>query len=148
MFFVFQLIFLTYHKFTTFLPLCVVGLPTVWTSSTVRVIQYYVDDIEAVIKASQHFKYEDSEASYAFNKISDLPESKSNLKRAIKERIQLLCASYISLASFLPDEDAEYLLGLHGEQKKKRSIKIMMKMLKEMDKLEKEIRNFDPFSLL
>jgi len=107
-----------------------------------------VEDIEAVIKASQHFKYEsdESEPRYVFNKISDLPESKRNLKRAIKERIQLLCASYISLASFIPDEDAEYLLGLHGEQKKKRSIKIMMRMLKEMDKLEKEIREFDPFS--
>jgi len=106
-----------------------------------------VDDIEAVIKASQHFKYEsdESEPRYAFNKISDLPESKRNLKRAIKERIQLLCVSYISLASFIPDEDAEYLLGLHGEQKKKRSIKIMMRMLKEMDMLEKEIRNFNPF---
>jgi len=106
-----------------------------------------VDDIDAVIKAAKHFKYEDSEASYAFNRISDLPESKSKLKRAIKERIQLLCASYISLASFLPDEDAEYLLGLHGEQKKKRSIKILMRMMKEMDKFEKEIRNFDPFEL-
>ena len=106
-----------------------------------------MEDIEAVIKASQHFKYErdESKARYSFNKISDLPESKRNLKRAIKERIQLLCASYISLASFIPDEDAEYLLGLHGEQKKKRSIKIMMRMMKEMDRLEKEIREFDPF---
>lgn len=107
-----------------------------------------MDDIEAVIDAAKHFKYEDSETSYAFNKISDLPESKSKLKRAIKERIRLLCASYISLASFIPDEDAEYLLGLHGKQKKKRSVKIMMRMLKEMDKLEKEIRAFDPFSPL
>ncbi|HUC88916.1 MAG TPA: hypothetical protein VMR49_02700 [Candidatus Paceibacterota bacterium] len=107
-----------------------------------------MDDIEAVIKTSQHFKYEDEESDvkYAFNRISDLPESKSKLKRAIKDRIRLLCASYISLASFIPDEDAEYLIGLHGEQKKKRSIKIMMRMMKEMDKLEKEIRNFDPFS--
>ena len=109
-----------------------------------------MEDIDAVIKASKHFKYEDQERDlqYAFNRISDLPESKSNLKRAIKDRIRLLCASYISLASFIPDDDAEYLLGLHGEQKKKRSIKIMLRMLKEMDKLEKEIRGFDPFSLL
>lgn len=108
-----------------------------------------MEDIEAVIKASQHFKYEkdELETKYAFNRISDLPESKSNLKRAIKDRIRVLCASYISLASFIPDEDAEYLLGLHGEQKGKRSIKIMMRMLKEMDKLEKEIREFDPFDL-
>ena len=68
-----------------------------------------MEDIDAVIKTSQHFKYEsdESEMQYVFNKISDLPESKSNLKRAIKERIQLLCASYISLATFVADEDAE-----------------------------------------
>ena len=108
-----------------------------------------MEDIEAVIKASQHFKYEkdESETKYAFNRISDLPESKSNLKRAIKDRIRVLCASYISLASFIADEDAEYLLGLHGEQKGKRPIKIMVRMLKEMDRLEKEIREFDPFDL-
>lgn len=107
-----------------------------------------MDDIEVVIKAIQNFKYEkDEPEKYAFNRISDLPESKSNLKRAIKDRIRFLCASYISLASFIPDEDAEYLLGLHGEQKKKRSIKIMMRMLKEMDELEREMRDFDPFDL-
>ena len=105
-----------------------------------------MEDIEAVIKASQHFKYErdESEPRCSFNKISDLPESKRNLKRAIKERIQLLCASYISLASFIPDKDAEYLLGLHGEQKNKRSIRIMMRVINEMDRLEKEIREFKP----
>ena len=108
-----------------------------------------MEDIEAVIKASQHFKYEkdEPEARYAFNRISDLPESKSNLKRAIKDRIRVLCASYISLASFIPDEDVEYLLGLRGEQKGKKPIKIMIRMIKEMDKLEKEIREFDPFDL-
>ena len=38
-----------------------------------------MEDIEAVIKASQHFKYEsdESEPRYAFNKISDLPEFES-----------------------------------------------------------------------
>ena len=108
-----------------------------------------MEDIEAAIEAAKHFKYEEDEPKrrYAFNRISDLPESKLNLKQAIKDRIRELCAAYISLASFIPDEDADYLLGLHGEQKKKRSIKIMMRVLKEMDKLEREIREFDPFDL-
>ena len=108
-----------------------------------------MEDIEAVIQASQHFKYEkdEPEARYAFNRISDLPESKANLKRAIKDRIRVLCASYISLASFIPDEDVEYLLGLHGEQRGKKPIKIMMRMIREIDKLEKEIREFDPFNI-
>lgn len=106
-------------------------------------------DIDAVIKASQHFKYEgdESEAKYAFNKISDLPESKRNLKRAIKERIQLLCASYISLASFIPDDDADYVAGLHGDPNARRVRRIFKKMLKDMRRLEREIRSFDPFEL-
>lgn len=108
-----------------------------------------MEDIDAVIKAAKHFKYEkdEPESGYRFNRISKLPESKPNLKRAIKERIQLLCASYISLASFIPDEDAEYLLGLRGEPTKKRPRKIMARMIAEMERLEREIRAFDPFDL-
>lgn len=107
-----------------------------------------MEDIEAVISAAKHFKYEDeTESRCAFNKISDLPESKRNLKRAIKEGIQVLYASYISLASFIPDEDVEYLLGLRGEPDKERSAEIMARLMKEMDELEREIRDFDPFDL-
>ena len=108
-----------------------------------------MEDIEAVITASQHFKYEkdDSETKNAFNRISDLPESKANLKRAIKDRIRVLCASYISLASFIPDEEVDYMLGLLGERSKKWSRKIATRMIHDMDKLEKEIREFDPFDL-
>lgn len=108
-----------------------------------------MEDIEAVIKASQHFKYEkdESETKYAFNRISDLPESKSNLKRAIKDRIRVLCASYISLASFISDEEVDYMLGLFGERNMKRSRKIVTRMIHDMNRLEKEIREFDPFDV-
>ena len=108
-----------------------------------------MEDIEAVITASQHFKYEkdDSETKHAFNRISDLPESKANLKRAIEDRIRVLCASYISLASFIPDEEVDYMLGLLGERNKTLSRKIVTRIIHDMDKLEKEIREFDPFDL-
>jgi hypothetical protein len=84
-----------------------------------------VEDIEAVIRTAGHFKYESSEAVGIFNKISDLLESKSNLKQAIRERIRLLC----------------------GEPDKKRSGEIVARMIAQMESLENEIREFDPFDL-
>lgn len=106
-----------------------------------------MDDIDAVIEAANHFKYKEAEpeTGYRFNRISKLPESKANLQRAIKDRIRELCAAYISLASFLPDEDANLLLD--PKQSKKRARKIMRRMIWEMDKFEREIRVFDPFEL-
>jgi len=61
------------------------------------------DDIEAIIDAAKHFKYHEPSGTTPFNRISKLPESKRHLKMAIRERIRLLVASYISLASFIND---------------------------------------------
>ncbi|MCU0660177.1 MAG: hypothetical protein MUD00_00990 [Candidatus Pacebacteria bacterium] len=105
-----------------------------------------MDDIEAIIDAAKHFKYEETETAYAFNRISQLADSKSNLKRAIKERVRLLYAAYISLASFIPDEDVDYMLGLYGRRTQKRSARIVARVMKEMEVLEKEIRKFNPLS--
>jgi hypothetical protein len=106
-----------------------------------------MDDIEAVIEASKHFRFNENNPKGALNRISNLPESKARIKRAIKERIRMLTASYISLASFVPDEDADYVAGLHGEQNETRLLRIFRKVLKETNKLEKEMKNFDPFDL-
>ncbi len=106
-----------------------------------------MEDIDAVIEAAKHFKYEkvEPETRYRFNRISKLPESKANLQRAIKDRIRELYASYISLASFLSDEDVNLLLD--PQQNKKRARKIIRRMVWEMDKFEREIRAFNPFEL-
>lgn len=111
------------------------------------VIHLKVDDIEAVIQTSKHFRYDEERGAFLLNRISDLPESKARLKRGIKERIQLLTASYISLASFVADEDADYVAGLYGKTNKRKVKRIFNKVIREMNALEKEMRNFDTFKL-
>lgn len=73
---------------------------------------------------------------------SVLPESKKKLKRAIRERIRLLVSSYISLASFVPDEDVDVVIeGIDKERTKT----IYLQVLADMEKLSEEMREFDPF---
>ena len=68
------------------------------------VIDWVVEDIEAIIDAAKHFKYHEPSGTTPFNRLSNLPDSKRHLKMAIKERSRLLVASYISLASFIDDD--------------------------------------------
>lgn len=102
------------------------------------------DDIEAIIDASKHFKYHEPAGSTPFNRISKLPESKRHLKMVIKERIRLLVASYISLASFIDDD----LVDSESDEVKKRKGKVIWiynKVFRDFEKLRKEIQAFDPF---
>ena len=105
-----------------------------------------MEDIEAIIDASKHFKYHEPSGSTPFNRISSLPESKKHLKRAIKERIQLLVGAYISLASFIDDDLVDFLEEC-DEKKIKEISKIYKKVLKNMDRFRKEMEDFDPFEL-
>lgn len=102
-----------------------------------------MDDIEEVIKEAKKISFKSAHRDKILNATSDLPASKKNLKIAIKERIQLLCAAYISLASFVPECDIDILL---DSKKRPQHIKIFKRVLKELNKNEKEIKNFDPFS--
>lgn len=105
-----------------------------------------MDDIEAIIDAAKHFKYHEPNGTTPFNHISKLPESKRHLKMAIKERMRLLVASYISLASFIDDDlvDIAENSSRNGKEKIK---EIYAMVLKDMEVLESEIRAFDPFEL-
>lgn len=100
------------------------------------------DDIDEVIKEAEHYRFHEKPEKVLLNRISRLPESKKRLKRALKERIRLLVGSYISLASFVPDEDVDTVI----EGTDKERIKtIYQQVLADMEKLTKEIKTFDPF---
>ena len=106
--------------------------------------------MEEIIKIAGHYQYESRPQMHLLNALSSLPESKANLKRSIKERIRLLVAAYIALASFVPDDDYEYVNSVLWNEKrpdKKQEQRIFRKMLKEMDKLREEIKNFNPFEI-
>ena len=62
-----------------------------------------MEDIEAVLKEARRLRFGEDRAGYILNRISDLPEAKSRMKLALKERIRELVGAYIALASFIPD---------------------------------------------
>jgi len=105
------------------------------------------DDIEAIIDASKHFKYHEPTGSTPFNRISKLLESKRHMKMAIKERIRLLVASYISLASFIDDDLVDFLESNETKKRKGKVIWIYNKVFKDFERLRKEIQAFDPFDI-
>lgn len=103
-----------------------------------------MDDIEAIIDVAKHFKYHEPTGTTPFNRISKLPESKRHLKEATKERIRLLVASYISLASFIDDD----LVDIAEADTDKEKIKeIYLMVLNDIEMLKGEIKTFDPFEL-
>ncbi len=105
------------------------------------------DDIEAIIDASKHFKYHEPTGTTPFNRMSSLPESKKHLKRAIKERMQLLAGAYISLASFLDDDLVDFLENDESNFDKEKIKKIYTAVLSDMERLRKEIEEFRPTDL-
>ena len=103
------------------------------------------NDIEAIIDAAKHFKYHEPSGTTPFNRVSHLPESKKHLKMAIKERIRLLVASYISLASFIDDDLVDFLESDEAKKREGKVIWIYNKVFKDYERLRKEIMKFSPF---
>ena len=66
---------------------------------------------------------------------------------AIKERIRLLVASYISLASFIDDDLVDFLESNEIKKRKGKVIWIYNKVFKDFERLRKEIQAFDPFDI-
>lgn len=95
-----------------------------------------MDDIEEAIKRAEHYRFEEEESKVFLNGLSMLPTSKKRLKKSLVERIQMLIIAYASLATFAPDETIEYIeQNPHSEKTKK----IYLKMIDDVEKLEKEV---------
>jgi hypothetical protein len=105
------------------------------------------DDIEAIIDASKHFKYHEPAGSTPLNRLSTLPDTKKHLKRAIKERIRLLAAAYISLASFVDDDLVDLVEDCNNDANREEIPKAYETVLADMKILRNEISEFDPFEL-
>lgn len=84
---------------------------------------------------------EDREYLHA-HRLTSLPASKEAMKASIKERIQLLNGMYISLASYINDDDFKLLI----EGKKKHKRRISKQIAKDIDLLAEEIRNHKPLN--
>ena len=95
------------------------------------------DDIEAVKDAARHIR--SLYRKGILNPLSSLPEPKIKMRIAIKERIRILAASYISLASFIDDDELAFA---ERNPKSKKTRAIYLKMIKEMDKAKREIGRF------
>ena len=98
-----------------------------------------MDDVEEVIKRAKKIHASEKREYLYANKLSDLPASKDAMKESIKERIRLLCGMYISLATYVCDEDFKTLIT--GSKRQKRAI--YKKMVRDMDVLRKEIKDFE-----
>lgn len=106
-----------------------------------------MDDIEAIIDASKHFKYHEPSGITPFNRVSSLPESKKHLKRAIKERIHFLAGAYISLASFIDDDLVDFLENADEGSDKEKVKRIYTSVIEDMERLRAKIEAFKPTEL-
>jgi hypothetical protein len=95
------------------------------------------DDIEAVKDAAKHIRTLYRKG--ILNPLSSLPEPKTKLKQAIKERIRILAASYISLASFIDDDELAFV---ERNPKSKKTRAIYLKVIRDMEKAKNEMRRF------
>lgn len=98
------------------------------------------DDIEAVKDAAKHIRTKYRKG--ILNPLSSLPEPKGKLKQAIKERMKILAASYISLASFIDDDE---LASAERNPKSKRTRVIYLKVIKNIEKAKSEMEKFRIF---
>lgn len=101
-----------------------------------------MEDIEEVIKRAGHYRFEEKRPVTLLNRISDLPSSKKELRASIIERIEALVGAYVSLASFVSDEEVDFLI-VHYETKDKEILKkissIYKKVSEDMDQLRNEV---------
>ena len=94
-----------------------------------------MEDRDKILDKAAHYRFTKEADSAYLNRISLLPNSKKDLKRAILERIQELIVSYSSLATYVPDELIEWLNTHQGTDK---SQKVYTGVLRDMERLRTE----------
>lgn len=102
-----------------------------------------MDDIEEVIRRAEHLRFEEDGSFTLLNRASNLPSSKKRMRASIVERIEALVCAYVSLASFVSDDDADFLIIQHGSKDKeilKKVSTIYQGVSDEMDRLKIEVR--------
>lgn len=95
------------------------------------------EDIEAVLRDAKNIRLPHQRGS--MNPLSSLPESKAKIRQAIKDRIRLLAGAYISLASFIDDDDIKFA---EGNPKSAKAKAIYQKVLEDMETAQEELRQF------
>ncbi len=75
------------------------------------------------------------------NRLSSLPEPKAKMKKALKDRMRHLAAAYVSLATFVDDEDIEFSFKY---KKSRKTRAIYLKVIKNIKKAQKEMWQFKP----
>ena len=98
---------------------------------------YTDEDVEAVIQAAKDMAFQKPIGHFLLNPISSLPEPRKYLKQSLKERISGLMLAYISLATFVEDEEVEAIT-----EEPKKSLRVYKRVMKRMDEYEAEIRSF------
>jgi hypothetical protein len=94
-----------------------------------------VEDRDEIVDKAAHYRFTKEADSAYLNRISQLPNSKENLKRAIIERIEELIVAYSSLATYVPDELIDWL-NTHPRTKKSR--RVYLSVLRDMEGLRAE----------
>lgn len=94
------------------------------------------DDIEAVIKNAAHIRA--TNRHRPLNPLSSLPSSKTKLRIAIKERIRHLAGAYISLATFIDDNELAFI---DENPRDARTRAIYTRVIEDIERGEQEIRD-------
>ncbi|MBX9723590.1 MAG: hypothetical protein K2X81_19455 [Candidatus Obscuribacterales bacterium] len=96
------------------------------------------DDMEAVRKAAEHIRIPFNRHEI-FNRLSQLSQPKAKMKQALKERMKLLAAAYISLATFIDDDEVEFIFENRDSQRAK---DIAARVCDDLDRSQQEMRDF------
>lgn len=96
------------------------------------------EDIEAIEKAAQNIRIPFNRHEI-FNRLSRLSQPKAKMKQALKDRIRHLAAVYISLATFIDDEEVEFVF---NNRKSKRSREIALRVSADVDRATREVQKF------